>query len=128
MNTYHLHQGEGLMIPSTGGGLRTYKFPFRVFFDVRARETCRHFYVKCSNIKEQMEKVMTLGNGLMLQIAVLCDSIKVWLNGKSEYFTAILNEGEEDYEEVSRLQVIGINLGMLAALVLIGIVGSIENM
>lgn len=75
-----------------------------------------------------MEKVMTLGNGLMLQIAVLCDSIKTWLNGKSEFFTAILNEGEEEYEEVSRLQVIGINLGMLAALVLIGIVGSIENM
>ena len=71
---------------------------------------------------------MMLGNGLMLQITVLCDSFKTWLNGKSEFFTSLVNEGEDDYEEVSRLQVIGINLGLLAAFVLIGIVGSIENM
>ncbi len=71
---------------------------------------------------------MTLSNGLMLQIAVLCDSIKAWLNGKSEFFTALVNEGEDEYEEVSRIQVIGIHLGMLAFFALVGIVGSIENL
>lgn len=75
-----------------------------------------------------MEQVTTLGNGLMLQIAVLRDSIKAWLNGKSEFFTDLINEGEDDYEEISRIQVIGINLGIVAFFVLIGIVETIECM
>ncbi len=32
-----------------------------------------------------MEKVMTLGNGFMLQIAVYGDSIKTWLNVRSDF-------------------------------------------
>ncbi len=51
-----------------------------------------------------MGKVMTLGNGLMLQIAVLCDSIRAWLNGKSELFTVLINEGKDGYEKVFCIQ------------------------
>lgn len=74
-----------------------------------------------------MEKVMTLGNGFTVALAALPGSVKTWLNGKSEFFTAILNWGEDDYVEVSRLQVFGIHLGILAALVLIVVVGNLEN-
>ena len=80
-----------------------------------------------SNISKRMGKVMKLGNGLMLQIAVLHDSIKTWLNGKSEFFTALINEGEDEYEDVSRIQVVGLYLGMVAVFVLISITGSLEN-
>ncbi len=70
---------------------------------------------------------MMLGNGFTVALAALPGSIKAWLNGKSEFFTAILNEGEDDYAEVSRLQVIGIHLGILALLVVIGLVCHLEN-
>lgn len=72
-----------------------------------------------------MKKATTPGNGKMFAIAALCGSVWTWLNGKSEFFTAILNEGEDDYVEVSRLQAICANLGILAALVLIVIVGNL---
>ncbi len=62
-----------------------------------------------------MKKVMTLGNGLMLQIAVSGDSIKTWLNGRSGFFTALC------------IKAIGINLVMVAFFVLIRIVDSLEN-
>lgn len=62
-----------------------------------------------------MEKVMTLGNGLMLQIAVSGDSTKTWLNGKSESFIALC------------IKAICINLVMVAFFVLIRIVDSLEN-
>lgn len=74
-----------------------------------------------------MEKVTTLGNSFMFAIAALPGSIKTWLNGKSEFFTALLNEGEDDYAEVSRLQVLGIHLGILALVVVIGLVCHLEN-
>ena len=74
-----------------------------------------------------MEKTTTLGNGFTVAIAVLFDSIKTWLNGRSEFFTALLNAGEDDYVEVSRLQVISVNLCVFVAIVLIGIVGNLEN-
>lgn len=62
-----------------------------------------------------MKKVMTLGNGLMLQIAFSGDSIKIWLNGRSGSFTALC------------IKAIGINLVMVAFFVLIRIVDSLEN-
>lgn len=69
-----------------------------------------------------MGKVMTLSNGLMLQIAVLCDSIRALLNGKSELLTVLINEGKDEYEKVFCIQNIHL-LGVGTAFVLMGIVG-----
>ena len=58
---------------------------------------------------------MTLGNGLMLQVAVLRNSIKAWFNGKSEFFTALC------------IKAIRTNLVLVVFFVLFCIVYSLEN-
>lgn len=69
---------------------------------------------------------MKVGNGLMFALAALCNSAWTWINGKSEFFTALINAGEDDSVEVSRLQVIHFYAGMCAFLLLLGVVGTLE--
>lgn len=75
-----------------------------------------------------MEKVLTLGNGIVFAITALYENAVSYLNAESKFYTDLVNEGEDEKVSITRLDVIRYNAYIVLGILFIGIVGSLENM
>lgn len=75
-----------------------------------------------------METVISTGNSVMLALVAIFGNVTTWLNAKSELFTLLLNMGEDEYESVTRMQVVKLHLYIIVFFALLILASSIERM
>lgn len=75
-----------------------------------------------------MEKVLTLGNSIVFAIIALFENAVNWLTSESKFYTDLVNEGEDEKVNITRLDAIRYNAYIILGILFIGIIGSLENM
>ena len=75
-----------------------------------------------------MEKALTLGNSIVFAIIALYEQTAKWLNAESNFYTDLVNEGEDEKVSITRLDAIRYYAYIILGILFIGFVGSLENM
>lgn len=75
-----------------------------------------------------MEKVLTLGNSIVLATIALYENAVNWLNSESKFYTNLANKGENEKVSISRKDAIKYNICIMLGIGFISFVGSLGNM